>query len=151
MIPFILQLSTTFILLFVFSSFGKCGLDCDHVAVKILRYDCDRVIVQILDTEITADPVSKDVQTGKEYNNVLSHYNTCKIAGIAKGENAALYVNIKQLCNSGLGDCVQCEAFSQHPPKTRVDFTTIEERPCGEKNVLFITSYKQVKSQFAKS
>ena len=124
--------SATVILLFAFSSCEKCEVDCDLTPVKIIRYDCDRVIFQILDSTSVGDAVWEDVQTGQRYNNVVSYYNTCKIARLAKGEKITLYVQVEDPSNSNLRDCVQCEALSQLPPQTKVDFSIITAKSCEQ-------------------
>lgn len=104
---------------------------CDLVPAKILRYDCDRVIFQILDNSFVGDAVWEDVQTGQRYNNVVSYYNTCKIASLAEGQLRTLYVSIKRpSSNNQLSDCYHCQAVSQNPPQTKVDFDIIAKEPC---------------------
>ena len=128
----IILFSATVILLFAFSSCEKCEVDCDLVPAKIIRYDCDRVIFQILDSNAVGDAVWEDVQTGQRYNNVVSYYNTCKIARLARGEKIILYVQVEDHSNSNLRDCVQCEALSQLPPQTKVDFSIITAKSCKQ-------------------
>ena len=125
--------SATVILLFAFSSCEKCEVDCDLVPAKIIRYDCDRVIFQILDSTAVGDAVWEDVQTGQLYNNVVSYYNTCKIASLTRGEMRTVYVSITPPASSQqLPDCYHCEALSQSPPQTKVNFKTIADFPCKD-------------------
>ena len=129
----IILFSATAILLFAFSSCEKCEVDCDLVPVKIIRYDCDRVIFQILDSNAVGDAVWEDVQTGQRYNNVVSFYNTCKIASLTNGEMRTLYVSITSpASNQQLPDCYHCEALSQSPPLTKVNFNLISKFPCKD-------------------
>ena len=129
----ILQFSATVILLFVFSSCEKCKVDCNLVPAKIIRYDCDRVIFQILDSTVVGDAVWEDVQTGERYKNVVSFYNTCEIASLTRGEMRTLYVSITQpVRNNKVPDCYHCEALSQSPPQTRVNFEMISKNPCED-------------------
>jgi hypothetical protein len=107
---------------------------CNPIAAKIIRYDCDRVIFQLLTTEAIGDANWEDVQTGQQYTNVVSYYNNCKIKELTNGEKATLYVTLKQpAINPTIPDCFRCEALSQFPPQTKVDFTEISKEPC-EKN-----------------
>ncbi len=98
---------------------------------KIIRYDCDRVIFQILSDELIGDSNWQDVQTGLKYKNVVSYYNTCKIAELTNGDKKTLYVLIKsdeQEYHSL--DCIVCKAISPAPPKTKVDFIEISLSAC---------------------
>lgn len=114
-----------------FSSCEKCIPDCELVPAKIIRNDCDRVIFQLLTQTSIGDQNWKDVQTGHRYSNVVSYYNTCKISKLTNGEKVTLYVNIKEPeMNPVIGDCYRCQANSQAPPQTKVDFGTISETPC---------------------
>lgn len=106
---------------------GKCEL----IAAKIIRYDCDRVIFQLLTPEHLGDSNWWDVQTGIRYENVVYYRNTCKIAALTKGGLDTLYVNVKKSYDASiLTDCVQCEALSQNPPQSMVDFVEISKSPC---------------------
>ena len=72
-----------------------------------------------------------DVQTGKQYNNVVSYYNICKINEIKNGAKITIYVQLKDTApNSPLPDCVHCEALFQSPPNTKVDFADISKTAC---------------------
>lgn len=96
-----------------------------------MRYDCDRVIFQLLTTEAIGDANWEDVQTGQRYSNVVSYYNICKIAEFAKGEKITLYVTLKEPeINPAIGDCYRCQTISQDPPQTKIDFAEISQSPC---------------------
>jgi len=114
-----------------FTSCKKESIDCSLVSAKIIRYDCDRVIFKLLNTENTGDPDWLDVQTGARYNNVVSYYNICAIASLTNGSMDTLYVQIKKdnLEYHSL-ECIQCKAISTNPPQTKVDFTEISKSPC---------------------
>lgn len=123
--------AATIALLIAFSSCEKSSSECKLIPAKVLRYDCDRVIFQLLTTETIGDANWEDVQTGQRYSNVVSYYNTCKIAELANGEKVTLYVNLKEPeINPVIGDCVRCQAISQDPPQTKVDFAEISKEPC---------------------
>ena len=118
-----------------FSSCEKCIPECDLVPAKIIRYDCDRVIFQLLTTTPIGDPDWEDVQTGQRYSNVVSYYNTCKIAKLTNGEKVTLYVDLNEPdINPVVGDCYRCQAISQAPPQTKVDFGVILKSPCEEEH-----------------
>lgn len=120
-----------FILPVIFGSCEKCNPDCDLVAAKIIRYDCDRVIFQLLTSETIGDASWEDVYTGETYTNVVSFYNTCKIATLTSGEKTTVYVSIRKPGNDPvLADCYQCLALSKDPPHTKVDFAEISATPC---------------------
>ena len=118
-------------LILIFSSCKKCDTDCNLIAAKIIRYDCDRVIFQLLTTKAIGDADWEDVQTGQRYSNVVSYYNTCKIAEFTNGEKVTLYVSFKEPeINPDLQDCYRCQAISQNPPQTKVDFAAISKSSC---------------------
>ena len=118
-------------LLIAFSSCEKCEVECNLVPAKVIRYDCDRVIFQLLTNEVIGDANWEDVQTGQRYNNVVSYYNTCKIGELTNGEKITLYVSLKKPDNNTNNpDCNQCQAISQDPPQTKVDFAEISKAPC---------------------
>ena len=124
-------LSLMIIVLMAFSSCEKCIPDCDLVPAKIIRYDCDRVIFQLLTNTAIGDPDWQDVQTGQRYSNVVSYYNTCEIAKLTNGEKQTLYVNfIEPDMDPIVGDCYRCQAISQAPPQTKVHLKTISTSAC---------------------
>ena len=116
-----------------FTSCTKDSTDCNLIAAKIIRYDCDRVIFQLLTTENIGDADWQDVQTGTRYSNIVSYYNTCAIANLTNGNMDTLYVSVKKT-NENLYDsnCFQCQAVSDNPPQTKVDITEINQSPCAE-------------------
>jgi hypothetical protein len=121
----------------LFSSCKKQEDNCTLIPAKIIRYDCDRVIFQLLTTENIGDANWEDVRTGQQYTNVVSYYNTCAIGAITNGTPAILYVTLKKTDeNLFARDCIQCLAVSQNPPQTKVDFTAVFENQCDSKNLL---------------
>jgi hypothetical protein len=121
----------------LFSSCKKQQENCSLIPAKIIRYDCDRVIFQLLTNENIGDANWEDMRTGQQYTNVVSYYNTCAIGPIANGNLATLYVTLKKTDeNLFARDCIQCLAVSQNPPQTEVDFISISENQCGTKNLL---------------
>jgi len=111
----------------------KESSDCVIIPAKIIRYDCDRVILQLLSNEGIGDANWEDKSTGINYNNVVSYYNTCKINTLTNGELTTLYVNLKKITeNLQADDCIQCMAISDNVPDTKVDLTSISKKPCGE-------------------
>lgn len=121
----------------LFSSCKKQEDNCNLIPAKIIRYDYDRVIFQLLTNENIGDANWQDVRTGQQYTNVVSYYNTCAIGAIANGNPATLYVTLKKTDeNLFARDCFQCLALSQNPPQTKVDFTVVSENQCGQRNLL---------------
>lgn len=109
--------------------------ECKLVPVKILRADCDRVIFQLLSSDGIGDPQWVNVQTGMQYENVFYCKDVCAIASMGKGVSDTLYVAIKKNYDASiLGDCVTCQAISQDPPATLVEFTEMSLTPCQDKN-----------------
>ena len=123
-------------LLFVFSSCEKCYTECDLVPAKIIRYDCDRVIFQLLTTQTIGDADWLDVQTGERYSNVVSYYDNCKINKLTKGEMVSIYVRLKMAePNPPIPDCYRCEALSQAPPVIQVDLLEVSKNPYDETDI----------------
>jgi hypothetical protein len=124
-------LATTIALVIALTSCKKTNTDCSLIPAKIIRYDCDRVIFQLQSPTLIGDATWTDVQTGLQYSNVVSYYNTCKIVGISNGKKITLYVSIKEPdTNPSIPDCFRCEALSQNPPQTKVEFTEISLSGC---------------------
>lgn len=114
-----------------FSSCEKCDTDCNLIPAKIIRSDCDRVIFQLLTSDPIGDANWEDVQTGQRYSNVVSYYNNCKIGELTNGEKTTIYVRLKEPeINPAIGDCYRCQAISQSPPQTKVDFAEISKTSC---------------------
>jgi len=105
--------------------------DCKLIPAKIIRYDCDRVIFQLLTNEKIGDENWTDESSGETYHNVASCFNTCPISDITKGNMVTLYVKLKEteefLTN---GDCFQCLAISSNVPQKQIDFLEIKTEPC---------------------
>jgi len=108
-------------------------MECELIPAKIIRYDCDRVIFELLTTEKIGDESWKDETSGITYHNVASCFNICSISEITKGNKVTLYVKLKQteefLSN---GDCMQCQAISSNVPSKQIDFLEIKTKPCQE-------------------
>ena len=109
----------------------KTKEDCQLIAAKVIRYDCDRVVFQLLTEELIGDSTWLDVNSGQSYRNVVSCFNTCEIATITRGAYSTLYVSMQKaeqpLPSAG---CVQCQAIANDPPGTKVVFTHISTAPC---------------------
>jgi hypothetical protein len=118
--------------LLVFASCTKCKEDCQLIPAKIIRYDCDRVIFQLLTNEMLGDNTWTDINSGQVYSNVVSCFNTCEIAALTNGEYMTLYVNPEKTeLPPPVTDCIQCQAISNAPPNTKMIFKNIATEPCG--------------------
>lgn len=116
---------------FSFSSCEKCLKDCELIPAKVIRYDCDRVIFQLLTREMLGDNTWTDVNNGQVYHNVVSYYNTCEIAAITNGEYNTIYVKAEKTEQSHpVDECIQCQAISNQPPVTKMIFKEISTEPC---------------------
>lgn len=125
--------AVTVCLTLVFASCKKTSNECGLVQAKIIRYDCDRVIFQLITSESIGDANWVDVQTGQRFTNVVSYYNTCAVNTLTNGELASLYVNVKKTTETLYdSNCNQCQAISDNPPQTKVDFISISKTPCSE-------------------
>lgn len=127
------KLITTLLLpLLLFSACCKEKEECGLVPAKLIRFDCDRAIFQLLTDQVIGDPAWTDVNSGRQYNNVVSCFNTCEIAAITNGQFMTLYVNLEKTDQVlPVADCVQCQAVANDPPDTNVIFKTISGQPCG--------------------
>lgn len=128
----ILSGSLIIVLSTIATSCAKHKNDCSLIPAKVIRYDCDMVIFQLLTNKNIGDTSWTDVQTGDSYNNVVSYYNTCQIASLTNGRFDTLYVKVEKT-NEYLfaNGCVQCLQASPHPPQTKVIFTDVQAQPCG--------------------
>jgi len=108
--------------------------DCYLIPAKILRADCDRIIFQLLTSEKIGDANWVDVRTGQQYSNVVAYSNTCAISEILNNSSTdTLYVNPIKLTERTLApDCYQCQAISENPPLTNVDFKEISLSACND-------------------
>lgn len=120
-------------LVIAFASCEKESGNCALIPAKVIRYDCDRVIFQLLTNENLGDTDWQDTESGSQYHNVISYYNTCAIAELTNGREDTLYVRIKKI-NENPADsiCIQCQAISVNPPQTKVDFIEISQSPCPQ-------------------
>ncbi len=120
--------------LFAISSCKKCKpAVCNLIAAKVIRYDCDRVIFQLLSNQAIGDADWEDVQTGLHYSNVVSYYDNCAISTITNNNIATIYVNVKKISdNLNNPNCYQFLAVSSNPPVTKVNFLSISKEPCGD-------------------
>ncbi len=113
------------------SSCCKPKEDCQLIAAKVIRYDCDRVIFQLLTDELLGDNTWLDVNSGQAYRNVVNCFNTCEIAAITKGEYSTLYVKMEKTGQPlPPADCFQCQAVANDPPLTNMIFKEIATEPC---------------------
>jgi len=119
---------------FAGSSCEKQDSSCNLVPARIIRYDCDRVIFQMLGGEFAGDADWTDVLTGAHYANVVSYYNTCAIAKLTNGRMDTLYVEPKRSTQAIAPDCAQCQAISPNPPLTQVDFLSVQTASCSGQN-----------------
>ena len=129
-----LRLGLLATLMIAFASCKKSNnTDCSLVPVKVLRYDCDRVILQVLGPDAIGDSSWTDTVSGETYTNVVSYYNTCEIASITNGELQMLYVKLQPTTEHLFPpDCVQCLALPMAPPQTMVKLTEISTTSCDE-------------------
>lgn len=120
------------LMLISFSACNKCKEDCELIPAKLIRYDCDQVIFQLLINEMPGDNTWTDVNSGQVYSNVVSCFNTCEIAAITNGEYVTLYVKPEKTeLHFPVTDCFQCQAIANHPPNTKVIFKEMSTKPCA--------------------
>lgn len=119
------------VIVVLLSACCKTREDCQLLAAKVIRYDCDRVIFQLLTDDQIGDSTWLDVNSGQSYRNVVSYNNTCEIATITRGEYSTLYVSLEK-SDQPLPpvDCVQCQAIAKDPPATKVIIKEISATPC---------------------
>lgn len=120
------------ILAVAFTSCKKTKSECKLIPAKIIRYDCDRVIFQLQTPTLIGDATWTDVQTGQQFTNVVSFYNTCKISEFTGGNGKLITLYVKSVISNQVPNtsCFQCQAISQNPPQTKVDFTEIYLSSC---------------------
>ena len=122
------------ILAAVFASCKKQKANCSLTAARVLRYDCDRVVLQILDNSIAGDTVWTDIKTGISYRNVVSYHNTCAFNAATNNIGSEIYIEVAVISANPLPlpDCMQCQALSPAPPQTKIDMARFLSVPCGE-------------------
>jgi hypothetical protein len=114
-----------------FISCKKENDSCNLIPAKLIRSDCDRVIFQIISSDIIGDTNWTDVRTGLHYSNVVAYSNTCKISHLTNGVVDTLYVRPVKISEREINpDCIQCHAISDNPPLTNVDFLNISLTSC---------------------
>ncbi len=109
--------------------------NCNRSHAKVLRYDCDRVILQITDGSIAGDADWEDVTTGIHYSNVVSYHNTCAFQLLTNNIIWEIYMEGARVVQNPTvpEGCIQCMAISQNPPQTKIDIGRLVLGPC-EKN-----------------
>lgn len=117
-----------------FSCKKESRCSCNFVKAKVLRYDCDRVILQLLNSSINGDATWTDITTGNTYTNVVSYYNTCVFATVTGGAVTEVYLKSPVVVNEQAiaTGCVQCQAISQAPPQTKIDAAEISISGCDD-------------------
>ncbi len=126
------------IFLFLFFFFTSCTKDnkktnCNLTHAKVLRYDCDRVILQVLDGSINGDAVWTNVVNGNIYHNVVSFHNTCAFAAATGNMATDVYIEGAAIIENPQMDasCVQCQAVSPNPPITKISGSGFSSAPCN--------------------
>lgn len=101
---------------------------------KVLRYDCDRVILQVLDNRIDGDAEWTDTRNGNTYSNVVSYYNTCAFSFATNNVITDIYIEGAVVTTDPLAaaGCMQCQAISPAPPQTKIDMARFSLVPCSE-------------------
>ena len=128
-------IQTTLSLAIILSLFScnKNENDCSLIPARIIRYDCDRVVFELLTDQLIGDASWTDTHTGTTYTNVVSYYHTCRIAQLTNGANDTLYVKLEKTNENRVPEnCVQCAALPANPPATKVVFTEISTEGCRE-------------------
>ena len=123
-------------------SFAFCGSffackneqtnSCSLMPAKIIRFDCDRVIFQLLTNDFAGDAEWTDVHTGNRYNNVVYWFNNCGLSAGNHDLMDTVYINPERITVPRYPEnCVQCQAVSSNPPQTMVEVTEISDAPCN--------------------
>lgn len=112
----------------------QAGANCSLTHAKVLRYDCDRVILQLLDGSFNGDASWTDMVSGNTYTNVVSYYNTCAFSQVTNNELTEVYIEgITAVDQQQLSiACMQCQALSQAPPQTKIDMAGFRLTPCED-------------------
>lgn len=105
--------------------------ECELIPAQIIKFDCDRVILELETSKTFGDREWTDVLSGEKFNNVVSFYDICLIQQITNGEKIKLYVNLEEDKGNAVPGCRGCQALSLNPPKSKVILTKIRKTPCG--------------------
>ncbi|MFN8253072.1 MAG: hypothetical protein U0V75_14485 [Ferruginibacter sp.] len=121
---------SSLVMAILFASCDKCKIESSCIPARILRYDCDRVILQLQSSQQIGDSSWTDVQTGTRYTNVVWYDNTCLVSAVTGGQKQTIFVTLGKTEDTDQSGCMECTAVSANPPVTRVYFKNISRDTC---------------------
>lgn len=118
------------ILLIGFSACSKSE-DCDYLEAKVIRYDCDRVILKLGEDAPMGEDNWYDASSGEHYDNVVSCLNICTIREVTRGvPDATVYVKLKETTRTNGEICLVCSGISLSGPAVIVETTAVSASKC---------------------
>lgn len=109
---------------------------------KIIRWDCEQVVIEIIDSLVLiGDSVWEDHGGSYRnpsrgiYHNVIAALNTCDIAEALsdRPKDVIIYFDIRKV-NITQNDCANCDIFYEDKPKsTPVSLVNVSMQPCKVK------------------
>lgn len=128
-IPF---LSPFFVL---FLSCKKINENSHCLSGKIIRIDCDRVIIEIISHERIGQETWVNALSGDSYNNVIASPDNCAIleaTNTLAQPDDTLYFTASRIDSISQNDCqLQCQAISLEPPVVNYHLSKISTKPCS--------------------
>ncbi|MBN8785339.1 MAG: hypothetical protein ABS85_00640 [Sphingobacteriales bacterium SCN 48-20] len=118
------------IALMVLSACSK-SKDCDYRKATVIRYDCDRVILQLSEDYPIGEDNWYDANSGERYDNVVSCLNICTIREVTRAvPNATVYVKLKETTRTDGEVCLVCVGIPLSAPAIVVEATAVSASQC---------------------
>jgi hypothetical protein len=103
---------------------------CAFVPAKVLRYDCDIVIIQVLTSDLIGDAQWVNVHNGNRYDNVVFVKTGCDPIGNRNDPFGIFYVKLGPPVTNLLRCGVQCQAIPSSPPTTEKSILEQSQSAC---------------------
>jgi hypothetical protein len=105
--------------------------DCDYRKATVIRYDCDRVILQLGDDYPIGEDHWYDASSGQYYDNVVSCLNVCTIREVTRAvPDATVYVKLKETTRIDGEVCMVCSGLPVSAPTVVVEATAVSASQC---------------------
>lgn len=105
--------------------------DCDYRKATVIRYDCDRVILQLSEDYPIGEDNWYDANSGERYDNVVSCLNICTIREATRAvPNATVYVKLKETTRTNGETCLVCVGIPLSAPSVVVEATAVSASQC---------------------
>jgi len=113
--------------------FSACSKsrDCDYRKATVIRYDCDRVVLQLGEDYPIGEDNWYDASSGERHDNVVSCLNICTIREATRAmPNATVYVKLKETTRTSGEVCLVCSGLPVSAPTVVVEATAVSASQC---------------------